>query len=362
MSGATTFKTGRSSNAVMLGDFYKPFYRGWDPKFLMILVLSLIIESVVVTILANRPVPDYSAEEIARIQERFANFVLGESVARQQEMATIASLGETALDEEESVEESEGTPEGGGEGSGSAAGEGSGGEGSTPRVSAAEARRMAREAVVREVSNRGLLGLLTGTGSAAEGQAVASVFDAASGDQGVGGDLDRVLSSVNGLKTGGAPGSGIGGDGGTGVRGSRRGGKATIDDLVDEVGGVRSQSVQRQGELTIEAPAEVQGLGRRSVHRSPAAIQEVLLAHVPAIRYCYERELKRNPSLKGKVSVRITVRPDGSVEDAVIVTSTLNNVRVERCILARIKLWKDFPPIPPEDGNVTFRQVYTFGT
>ena len=114
-------------------------------------------------------------------------------------------------------------------------------------------------------------------------------------------------------------------------------------------------------EKKIETPADVVGRGRRSIYRSPEAIQEVLLAHVPAIRYCYERELKRDPDLKGKVSVRITVGPDGTVKNATIVSSTLNNERVERCILARIRLWKDFKPIDPSEGDVMFRQVYAFG-
>ena len=42
-------------------------------------------------------------------------------------------------------------------------------------------------------------------------------------------------------------------------------------------------------------------------------------------------------------------------------SSTLDNDRVERCILARVLLWKDFPAIDPSEGDVTFRQVYVFG-
>ena len=223
-----------------------------------------------------------------------------------------------------------------------------------------------RESISREVSNRGLLGLLTGTGSAAQGEAVSGVVTGPGGREGVGEDLDRVLANVDGLKTQGV--SGLGGEGGGsgsgtggGVRGERSGEKATIDDLVSELGTTRSHTVSRKGELSIEAPAEVEGSGRKSVYRSPDAIQEILLRHVPAIRYCYERELKRFPDLKGKVTVRITVAPDGSVKEAVIVDSTLNNDRVERCILARIRLWKDFQPIDAEEGDVSFRQVYAFG-
>ena len=85
------------------------------------------------------------------------------------------------------------------------------------------------------------------------------------------------------------------------------------------------------------------------------------MGHVKAIKYCYERELKRFPTLKGKVAVRVTVNPEGAVKHVEIVSSTLNNDRVERCIVSRIRLWKDFKAIDPKEGDVTFRQVYAFG-
>lgn len=145
------------------------------------------------------------------------------------------------------------------------------------------------------------------------------------------------------------------------VKGGRSSKQAGIDDLVSDLGSASSGSISRKGEVMVEAPSELVGRGSRSAYRSPEAIQEVLLEHNSAIRYCYERELKRNPNLKGKLSVRITVGADGHVTKAEIVNSTLNNARVERCILARIRLWKDFHPIDSGEGEITFRQIYAFG-
>ena len=365
MGNTSTVKITNSVNPAVLGDFRKPFFKDWDPRFITILILSLVFETTLVVYLASRPAPEYSERDIARVQERFANFILGEAVPRRQEGVVPSGVSEAGTVEDEGAAETgvDESTEAGGEGAGTSAGEGGGAtEASASRASAAESRRVAREAMARDVSNRGLLGLLTGTGQAAEGRAVSSIFDAQGSGSGVGDDLDRVLSSVNGLKTGEGSGTGTGSGGEFGARGGRSGGRAGIDDLVTEREGARSRSLSRKGELTIEAPEAVEGLGRRSIHRSPDAIQEVLLSHVSAVRYCYERELKRNPNLKGKITVRITVSPDGSVKDAVIVSSTMNSERVERCILARIRLWKDFPPIDPSEGDVSFRQVYTFGT
>lgn len=383
MGNAATVKMSNSVDRQFAESFRKSMFTDWDWNFMGILFICIFIEAVIVYILAGRPVPEYSEKEIARIQERFASFVLKTEVrGRRETTISTAVAGGGAASDEEIVDEEiggggtgEGEGTGTGEGSGSGTGEGSGGSGSgevrrISRVEAAEARRRTREEISRMVSNRGILGLLTGTGSAAEGKAVSSAFNESVGGSGTGEDLDQILSSVDGLRTQGIPGSGGrggggGGEGGSGggggLRGERSGRKATIDDLVSDLGSVQSQTLTRKGELRVEAPTEVTGIGRKSIYRSPDAIQEVLISHNAAIRYCYERELKRNPTLKGKIMVRITIGANGAVKDATIVSSTLNSERVERCILARIRLWKDFKPIDEAEGDVTFRQVYTFG-
>lgn len=365
---SAAFDMSINNSPAVMREFRRPFFRV-DTRFLLILLLAIFVESVVVVIMINRPAPEYSEKEIARIQERFANFVLRDVSRSEREAEGIGAVTGAREEPEESVEtavsetdaaaaRSSDTPAAEGSGSERASGLG---ERPASSAEASEARRLSRERVSREVSNRGLLALLTGTGSAAEGQAVHSVFEE-SGTEG-GGDLDKVLSSVEGLRTGGSAGLEGGGAGSGGVRGQRSGRQATIDDLVsDRPDGAAGQtSLTRKGDVMVEKPAEVQGTGTRSQYRSAEAIQEVLMSHNPAIRYCYERELKRNPALKGKITVRITVEPEGHVSDAVVLASTMNNERVERCILARIRLWKDFPPIDPSEGSVTFRQVYAFG-
>jgi len=362
MEGMSTVRLSEALEQRIVSEFRKPFFQDWDRRFFVILFLTLLIEAVGVVLLSRQPVEVYSEKEIARIQERFVYFILGETSRKEAEIVVSPSPGGVVPAGEERISEEAGPGEAGVGEEGTSLGEGGRAESRrASRVEAIEARRRFRERISREVSNKGLLGLLTGTGSAVEGEAVSSLFTETGYGKGVGEDLDRVLSSVGGLKTGGKSGLGLGEEGGSGVRGERSGRKATIDDLVSDLGGVRSQSLTRRGELKVETPADVVGRGRKSIYRSPEAIQEVLLSHVPAIRYCYERELKRNPALKGKIAVRITVGPDGRVKSAVVVSSTLNNERVERCILARIRLWKDFKPIDLGEGDVTFRQVYAFG-
>lgn len=369
MSASTITNTSKAFELKVAQEFKKPLLHNIDPTFILTLLIVLVLEAVLVTFMARRPVKEFSEQEIAIIQERFANFVLGEDFIPKEDVSTLSS-GAAATGEEATAEEGEtgagSESETGDDTEGSGSGEGFG-EGvdsqQMRRVSSQEAIRQSQERVSQEISNKGILGLLTGTGTAAEGQAVSSGLFTQSGSGAGSSDLDDVLASVNGLKSGG--GSGLGGNGtGNGVgsvKGGRSSKQAGIDDLVSDLGSASSGSISRKGEVMVEAPSELVGRGSRSAYRSPEAIQEVLLEHNSAIRYCYERELKRNPNLKGKLSVRITVGADGHVTKAEIVNSTLNNARVERCILARIRLWKDFHPIDSGEGEITFRQIYAFG-
>ncbi|HDQ45600.1 MAG TPA: energy transducer TonB [bacterium] len=340
--------------------FRKTPFGDLDRIFWVALIAAILLESLLVFWMAGRHVDAYSEKEIARIQERFASFILQQE-ARQEVLRPFTAHQETRTGEESAV----GTPEDAAAAAPPSASEAVAmtdgrTDGGAERRTTAEAVRESRAQIAREVSGKGLLALLTGTGSAAEGEAVSGIFSG-SGGSGIGtGDLDDILGSVGGLKTQGRPG--LEGDGGPGIaRGGRAGGAATIDDLVTAREGISSEALTRKGDLHMDSPTEFMGGGTRSTHRSPEVIHEVLLGHVKAIQYCYERELKRDPSLKGKMTVRITVAPDGSVFNAEVISSTLGNDRVDRCIVSRIQLWKDFPPIDPEEGNVTFRQVYTFG-
>jgi TonB family protein len=366
----------RSFRARMHKEFGRPVLRNWDWQFTFILGITLVFEVVIINVMARRPTEEYSQAEIARIQEQFANFIMAEEDREITRTAEIVSTGETAAQPEtEEIEEpapaesyeAERTPPRS-EGRGGEAG-GEGGPSGIQEIqresrqAQAEARRQSREAVSRSVSSKGLLGLLTGTGNTTTGDAVQDVLGGGINGNRGNRDLDEILSSVDGLQTRG--GSGLGGVGGAGsdignVRGSRSGRQASIDDLVSERSNLATASMSRQGDLVVENPSDVVGGGNKSAYRSPEAIREILLGHVPAIRYCYERELKRDPELKGKLSVRITVSAEGHVTAAEVISSSLNT-RVNRCILARIRLWKDFRPIDRTEGSITFRQVYTFG-
>lgn len=74
-------------------------------------------------------------------------------------------------------------------------------------------------------------------------------------------------------------------------------------------------------------------------------IRRVIRRHVNEIRFCYEKQLARNPSLAGTVSVSFRISTTGAVDKSEVKSSTLNNPDVESCIATRVLNWVFPAPI-----------------
>ncbi|WP_196138299.1 AgmX/PglI C-terminal domain-containing protein [Aliikangiella sp. G2MR2-5] len=74
-----------------------------------------------------------------------------------------------------------------------------------------------------------------------------------------------------------------------------------------------------------------------ALKRSDENIQLVFEKHKPAIFGLYHRALRKKPTLQGRVNFRITIQPDGSVTDVVVVSSELNDPELEKRIMRKIK-------------------------
>ncbi|MBN1351001.1 TonB family protein [candidate division KSB1 bacterium] len=100
---------------------------------------------------------------------------------------------------------------------------------------------------------------------------------------------------------------------------------------------------------------------KRKVQRTAAEISEVIRLHNKAIQDCYKQALRKNVSLKGKIVVRFSISPLGRVTDVTIVSSNLNNERMERCIVNRMRRWNDFGICETQKQDISLKQSYVFG-
>ena len=78
--------------------------------------------------------------------------------------------------------------------------------------------------------------------------------------------------------------------------------------------------------------------GRAS--RSREEIEMVFDRNKSAIYALYNRALRDNPQLQGKVVVQLTIAPTGEVTDCKVLSSELKNEELERKLVARIKMFK----------------------
>jgi len=92
--------------------------------------------------------------------------------------------------------------------------------------------------------------------------------------------------------------------------------------------------------LSVEATAAAKEASNNVIAggRDVESIRKVLDRNKGAFYTIYRRALRKDPSLEGKVEMLIVVAPNGRVENCSIVSSELNNPKLERKLLARVKL------------------------
>jgi TonB family protein len=77
-----------------------------------------------------------------------------------------------------------------------------------------------------------------------------------------------------------------------------------------------------------------------SKQRSAAEIERVFHKNMGGIYSIYNRALRKNPSLAGKVVLELTIAPDGSITNVKILSSELGDEKLERKLLLKIKRFK----------------------
>jgi hypothetical protein len=140
------------------------------------------------------------------------------------------------------------------------------------------------------------------------------------------------------------------GSGGLGSRGSGIGGGGTAEGLgglgtKGYSGGASAHGLGAKG----DAPKTVVGKPQIVGALDKETIDQVIKRHVNQIRYCYERELNKDPSLQGQVVIDFTIAADGSVSESKVKSDTLSNSAVGECVNGRF--WRmQFPQ--PRGGGV----------
>lgn len=166
------------------------------------------------------------------------------------------------------------------------------------------------------------------------------------------GDQRRVSGAAAPGESGIGFGDGVGSGFGGGVA------KQRARDLVASLGDGSSDALvleRREGAID---GAEFSFVGVEGC-REEADIARVVLTHKGGIRGCYNRTLLRSPGDEGEVAVRFVITTRGSVSEAKIISSTVDDPELEQCVLGRIAQWV-FPPEPGCETVVRYSFHFTF--
>lgn len=131
-----------------------------------------------------------------------------------------------------------------------------------------------------------------------------------------------------------------------------------------KIGEVRESQVQFYGGVE-DLPETVLQSGPqaeetvRGKGRSPYDIRKVVASYLGGLRYLYNKELRTNPSLRGKVTVSFDISPSGHVTRTSLVSSTLGSPSLEQAVLAQILKWR-FPSIPEDNGTTQVTWPFVF--
>ena len=106
-----------------------------------------------------------------------------------------------------------------------------------------------------------------------------------------------------------------------------------------DVGPARERRVEPV--VRVDAPEVNNGTADDS---AMAAIAREIRGRMSAVRGCYERALRRNPQLGGKLTLRIAISPAGTVTAVDVDDETVGDAELGTCLRVLLLRWRFAPP------------------
>lgn len=301
-------------------------FQSMDRLFVTVLVASLLIHGGAYVALANTPLPpEVTLEEIP---DRYARVLIPERLPQPPEPA-----------KQEAGPRKEDRPA-----------EKAAADDKRPAETAEQqaARKAARAAAVaKAVQSKGILKVLGALGPGAGAGAVADVF----GEGGGMTDVATALSGAGGVAVATDPGAG------GGRKGGGEGGAASIGTLATSGGGAVAYGAKTEVKVTGTVAAEEAEVDSTEI--DPQRLAAFIKARMSAIKGCYENALKRNPNLRGKITVRFTILETGGLADLEAAVNSMNSAEVAACIMGTMRSWRT--PFKPS-GPVTVEYPFVFSS
>lgn len=315
------------------------FWTKVELRFFIIILFSLIFHGVLIFFAASVKLKPAEEIVIEKVPERFAKLIIDKPMPKKSKTEQLSSS--TTVEKSTQIPNSPSIPKSG-----------------ISHAQRTEAKKNV-EAKVNKTESKirtvGVLGMLTGVGSTAKGPSVVDVLGTMKDKNDKFQGLDEVLETMSGLKKN-QPVEIL----------DRKlvkskdisvSHKEEIDNLIADVDQAKTYELSKKGDFVIQRPESIEGAASNNSKRDPQAINLVVASHKASIKMSYEKYLKRDPNLKGKITVRITIAASGSVSSVKVVENTTGNTDFEDEIVRKISMWQ-FEPVT--DGEVTVSYPFVF--
>ncbi len=128
------------------------------------------------------------------------------------------------------------------------------------------------------------------------------------------------------------------------AKASQGSGGITTNTLSREIKGselAQRQVTQVESKIATQTQvAKAAAPASRGANRSQEEIERVFQKNKGAIFNIYNRELRKDPTLQGKVVFELTIAPDGTVTKCIIASSELGNDKLEKRLVSKISKFK----------------------
>jgi len=368
----------------VLLQFPKEFRRSWfkqfDARFMVILVLTFIIEIAIIFISRSWVKGQYSALDISSIQQRYANLLLDKSFKNDFSLDKSRTPNTYLYGIPEDIERIETAFENRAKSNNNLSDNavngkagrstGTGTTGNTISVNTGQSGfegtgNSYGSSSSERIGSLGILGYLSENNDASVRE-LNEIFGPGGNNPGY---LESSLANVrfnnftqpqqgekaeSGTEAGGAAFSGL------------KGSKSTISSTeaqssLSPLEKANYSIVAKNTELEESSLSILTRTGSKASARKAEHVTQVVLDHNRAIQDCYKQALKQQPDLKGKVVVRFSVTPSGKVDRIEVIKATIDYEPMIKCILNRIRGWNDFGESDISLGTVSYRQTYVFG-
>jgi TonB family protein len=307
-----------------------------EPGFFIIMLLSIVLHGGLIFSINRMKLPPQRVLTIEEIPDRFVKFIIEKPMPKDmqkknaQEVTGPASEAARTQGQTETLKEE-----------------------ITPAQRAVAQKNVATRVanVESKIRTVGVLGLLTGTGTTAKGAAVIDVLGSRGNRKERNQDLELALQGQAGLiKTSDA-----------GVLEQKVvqskdiplvGRSEDIDDLLD-MGKTTTKDLMKTGNIIIRPPESIEGAASSNARRNDDVIGEIVTRNKAGIKLSYDKFLKRDPDLAGKITIRFTISAAGTVTTVAILENTTGNIAFEQELIRKIKLWR-FDEVPEGDVTVTY--------